>query len=333
MRSSRAFGVVAALILLAIPALAAPAAAGDPQRAQHERIVAHWTPERMKAAVPRDFALDSARGFTPAKPPRGGDGGGGGGGTVTGASWTNTDTLIYRASGKVYFEMAGNAYICSGAVADDGGRSGYSLVLTAAHCAFDETNGAFASFWMFIPEFDRSPTYSCASTTYGCWTASALVVHAGYATAGSFNSQATVHDYAFAVVGPGGHASGQLDATVGDFGLRFSSVADGTQTYAFGYPAAGKYEGSDLVYCAGPVGSDPYNDSLTYKLGCDMTGGSSGGPWLTAFSTSSGDGTLTSVNSYTYRFVKKTMHGPKFDANTQAVYNAATGTTSNTIVQ
>jgi len=331
MRTRRSLALLVGVVLLVIPALAAPAAAADEsQRAAHERIVAHWTPERMKAAIPRHFVFDSERGFVPAK----GKPGGGGGSivTVTGASWTNTNTLVYRASGKVYFEMGVSAYICSGAVVEDG-RSGYSLVLTAAHCAYDETNRQFAQFWMFIPEFDSNPTYTCASTTHGCWTASALVVHSGYATAGGFNSQATVHDYAIAVVGPGGKSNAQLDATVGDFGIGFSAVAVGTQTYAFGYPAAGKYAGSDLVYCAGGVQNDPYNGNLTYKLGCDMTGGSSGGPWLTAFTTSTGDGTLRSVNSYTYRSVTNTMHGPKFDARTQAVYNTANDATSSTIVQ
>ena len=54
----------------------------------------------------------------------------------------------------------------------DGGRPGYSMVLTAGHCAIDETNGQFATNWMFIPAFDSAPTYTCsASLPYGCWTA------------------------------------------------------------------------------------------------------------------------------------------------------------------
>ena len=62
-----------------------------------------------------------------------------------------------RASGKVWFEMGTDAYICSGAVVHDT-RSDYSLVLTAGHCAYDETNRAFATNWMFIPQFDSNPT-------------------------------------------------------------------------------------------------------------------------------------------------------------------------------
>lgn len=321
--------VLATALLVAL--VAAPSAAVDRGWADHLRAIARWTPERLRAAVPRDVVLGTRDGFAPAKRPGGGGKPGGGSGTVTGASWTKTDTTVYHATGRVYFELRGTAYVCSGAVVTDG-RTGYSLVLTAAHCAYDETNRVFATNWLFIPEFDSSPTYTCSATTYGCWTATALVVHNGFASAGSFNTQATLHDYAIAVVGPGGKNGGQLDATVGAFPIRFSAVGDGTTTYAFGYPAAGKYNGSDLVYCAGPVGSDPYNGNLTYALACDMTGGSSGGPWFTGFDPTSGTGTLTSVNSYTYRSVKNVMHGPKFDADTQAVYDAANAATTNTIV-
>ena len=64
-----------------------------------------------------------------------------------------------------------------------------------------------------------------------------------------------------------------------------------------------------------------------------MTGGSSGGPWLTAFNATTGEGTLTSLNSYTYSIIRNVMHGPKFDTNTQAGFTAADGATSNTIAQ
>ena len=83
----------------------------------------------------------------------------------------------------------------------------------------------FATNWVFIPEYDsESDAVELRRTpVHGCWTAEALVVHSGYATAGSFNTQATVHDFAFAVVGSGGKSgAAQLDATVGSFPISFS---------------------------------------------------------------------------------------------------------------
>jgi hypothetical protein len=304
--------------------IVAPTQAREPQQSRHAQIVAHWTADRMASATPRDFVFDARRGFVPAAKP-------GTGGGTTGSSW-NGGGAIKEASGKVYFEMGGGAYVCSGSVATDS-RSGYSLVLTAAHCAYDETNEAFATNWLFIPDFDQAPTFTCAQTEYGCWTADALVVHSGYATAGGFNTQATVHDFAFAVVGPGGKSgTAQLDGTVGSFSVAIPGfTAEGQTSFAFGYPAAGRYRGNDLVYCSGSIFEDPYNSDLTWGLPCGMTGGSSGGPWLSSFTVGTGSGSLSSLNSYGYSGVKA-MHGPKFNADTADVLAAANAAEDNTIV-
>lgn len=325
--SRRLTAILAAALLLV--AFAVPAQAAG-ERSRHEQILAYWTPERMASAIPRDFVRTADGRFQPAaKPDNPGKpgGGGGDGSTVTGASWTSGGPLV-DIVGKVFFTMAGTRYVCSGATASDS-RGTHSLVLTAGHCAYDETNGAFATNWLFFPNYDADPDPDCADALHGCWTASGLVVHRDYTTAGGFNTQATLHDWAFAVVGPGGHGGTQLDG-LGSLAGTFAAQADGTRVHAFGYPAAQKYKGNDLVYCAGPTFSDPYNDGLTYGLSCDMTGGSSGGPWILDVDTNAAD-TLTSVNSYGYSGVKA-MHGPKFNAETQDTYNAANGATGNTIV-
>jgi hypothetical protein len=128
----------AAMLLVVITA---PAQARNPEQSRHEQVIAHWTAARLAAAVPRDFVYDANRGFVqrakPDRPPVGGGGGGGGGdgSSTTGASW-NAGGLIKEATGKVYFEMDGGAWVCSGTVATDG-VIGRSLVLTAGHCAYD----------------------------------------------------------------------------------------------------------------------------------------------------------------------------------------------------
>ena len=107
-------------------------------------------------------------------------------------------------------------------------------------------------------------------------------MHNGFATAGGFNTQAMVHDFAFAVVGAGAVPNGaeqELDVAVGSYPLA-TNVSSGNKLYAFGYPAAGKYRGKDLVYCAGNIFADPYAGNQTWGMTCNMTGGSSGGPWL-----------------------------------------------------
>jgi hypothetical protein len=342
--SRRALSLLVAIALTLVMAVAAggvvqaaPSKDKAQERAKHARIVKYWTPARMAKATPRDFVKQNgrfvpvAKGGNAGKPGGGGNVDGGGDSTstvVTGASWTQGGPAL-TGTGKVFFSMAGSNYVCSGATVDDGNRGGYSMVLTAGHCAYDESNGAFATNWMFIPEYDTSPTRTCANTEHGCYTAAALVVHKNYATAGGFNSQAIKHDWAFAVVGAGSQG-GQLDAAVPDFGIGFDAVNE--DRYAFGYPASGKYAGSDLVYCAGGVTTDPSLD--TWGLRCDMTPGSSGGPWMKDFDTSTKSGTLNSLNSYKYNGgrLKNYMFGPKFGPRTQAVYNAARSATSNQTV-
>ncbi len=126
----------------------------------------------------------------------------------------------------------------------------------------------------------------------------------------------------------------QLDLTVGTQAVSFTAVSGGPDTFLFGYPAAGKYAGKDLVYSRGALGLDPLNGNATYRVASDMTGGCSGGPWFTPFNTTqtgSGKGTQISVNSYGYSG-QTYLHGPIFNANTQAVYTTALTAGGNLVV-
>ena len=319
-----AFMATVAMTLLAMPAAAAP------HQSDHDRVVAYWTAERIKSAKPRVLALGGPRMAPAAKPVKPPPSGGGLPSTI-GAAWQDGKGKIYRATGRVLFTLNGGNWICSASVATDA-RTDISVILTAGHCAFDQATHTFATNWMFIPEFDTQDTYDCTVATYGCWTADRLVVHAGFANQTGFNQTATLHDWAFAVVDAGAGTT-QLDATVGSFPIAFRSYASGVPVAAFGYPAGGKYSGNnDLIYCNNALGTDPYNFGRTYKLSCDMTGGSSGGPWLTSFDASGDGGTLSSVNSYTYSGITA-MHGPKFNAKTEATWTEAVGSgTENAIV-
>jgi V8-like Glu-specific endopeptidase len=324
--------------IVAAPVAGSSGAAAAAAQAEHDRIVAYWTPARMAAAIPRDLqpagspVIPAAKGGIPG-PPSGGGGGGGGGGdptAVTGASWTH-DGPVLDLTGKVYFVVYPWAYVCSGSVVNDGTRSDYSLVLTAGHCAYDFKKG-FVTNWMFIPDFDANPVSgyppACGNTRYGCWTASGLVVNSGFSSQRNFTSTATRYDWAFAVVGPGGKSSTQLDG-LGSYPIQFGGVSAGNRLAAFGYPAADPYDGTDLTYCAGNIFSDSNNSNYTWGMKCNMTGGSSGGPWLAGLVETDGTGgTLSSLNSYGYQG-GDSMYGPKFNGATEATYNAALTHTSN----
>ncbi|HYN70648.1 MAG TPA: hypothetical protein VEX41_10610 [Candidatus Eisenbacteria bacterium] len=329
------FVLAACLALLVVPLIVAPAAAVS----EHARVLAYWTPGRMAAARPLDITpagahgvpTPAAKGGAPGKP--GGGGGGGGAPTVTGASWTNGGDVVDQ-TGKVWFHMGNGDYICSGSVISDS-RSGNSTVLTAGHCVYDWSSG-FVTNWMFIPNFDANPTYTCANTTYGCWTADALVIHYGFRYAGSFNTQAITHDWAFAVVSEGGKSSTstlQLDITVGG-SYALQTNASSTRLQAFGYPAARPYNGSDLTWCAGPATTDASTTAgSTWGIACNMTGGSSGGPWFVGLNESTGvGGSVASLNSYKYSGLSTYMFGPIFNTRTQATLTMALENTSGNLV-
>lgn len=333
------------MLITALP-LITGARGGNGVSAEHQRTVEFWTNERVAQAVPRDFTFDPAtKGFTPEAGRPSNPGGGGGGskggdsGVVTGSSW-NKGGEINDSSGKVLFALGSSYYVCSATVVDDGSNAtnGYAIIVTAGHCVFDNETGEFAANWMFIPNYDADPAgldaqgRFCDSTLYGCWTADTKAIHTGFATAGGFNEQATLHDFAFVKVGPGGHNGLELDTVVPEQGITFASIAtDGSvSAHAFGYPAQQKWKGNDLIYCFGSVDTDPYMSADHYRMNeCKLNGGSSGGPWLVPFSEGTGSGTVMSVNSYGRTGVTA-MHGPLFNSKTQAVYNAAKSGSGNT---
>jgi hypothetical protein len=341
-------GAVTAFVVLVAAAgssAAPPPGAGKPDRGA---VVAYWTPEHVARAVPRDVAPDRKPSFKPheqAKPagPAGGGGGGGGGGSsVTGAAWTGGGK-VKATTGKVLFTMAGVDYVCSGSVAQDSSGS-TSLILTAGHCVYDESGSGFATNWMFVPDYeaggsivtnpDGSHSFTCDTTPYGCWTASALVTTTAWANGGG-SLAAFNNDYAFGVVGAGGKSgqSLQLDSAVGSNPVAFNATHP-TQVSSFGYPQASPYNGQKLIYCSGTDVADTWGGTTDYGLNCNMTGGSSGGPWFANFASGADPGSLNSVNSFKYTAGKfaKYMFGPYLGGYAQKTYSAAQTASGNTTV-
>jgi hypothetical protein len=239
--------------------------------------------------------------------------------------------------------MDGGDWTCSAAVVEDG-TAGRSLVLTAAHCAYDEVNGAFATKWLFIPDYDSDGAsswyFGTAPCPQGkCWTASHLVTPQKWADNGSDKWE---EDYAFAVIEDGDNG-GSLEAWVsndsgngaGHLPIDFNnSYSDTTWITAFGYPASKKYSGADLVYCAG--NDHVLNDSLsqTTSIPCKMTGGASGGPWLEDFDATdqSPVGAVRSLTSYSYSSANGYLFGPIFDSYTEQAHTVAKSSAGNTLV-
>jgi len=106
-----------------------------------------------------------------------------------------------------------------------------------------------------------------------------------------------------------------LTDVVGGQGIAFNQ-ARGLYYEAYGYPAAAPFNGQTIKSCAGTAQSDIYGGTQSQRIPCDMTGGSSGGPWFTG-------GLQNSLNSFGYNGLKNQMFGPYFGSAIQTAYNSA----------
>jgi hypothetical protein len=238
---------------------------------------------------------------------------------VPNSEWTG-DGVVQEAAGRIYFEMPSNAkrtrwagYVCSGTVVSDA-TSGRSVILTAAHCVYDDANKAFARNVLFIPnQADTQGTgtdLNCANDPLGCWVPSFGVVDNNWTTSTFPNN--IPWDYAFYVVGDAGaHQSGYgtvadaLDAAVEPMSMSFATPSLGTLAHALGYSYS---EDPKFMYCADSLTTEgAYNWWLP---NCGLSGGSSGGPWSQTFNVSTGNGPVISVNSWGYTD-QPGMAGPK----------------------
>ncbi|GAA0964034.1 peptidase [Acrocarpospora macrocephala] len=319
-----------ALAVALLPAAPAHSATAAPKpitydaadtKTEQRSVASYWTAARMAAAKPLDAPAESARRFVSSaqldvpdgkplsvKPtmtltaeaaaasPR-----------STGEPWTS-EGAITDTVGRIFFTVtsgssAGRNASCSGNAVTSANRS---VVITAGHCV--KIGGSFHSNWVFVPGYDQG------NRPHGTWVATSLL------TTPQWNSREDMNfDLGAAVVAP---LDGRLlTEAVGGQGIAFNQ-SRGRQMYAFGYPAASPYNGSRLIYCSGRA-FDDFLMSEDVGLNCDMTGGSSGGPWLINFNESTGLGLLNSVNSFKYNFANYWMFGPYFGGEAQALYNAA----------
>lgn len=256
--------------------------------------------------------------------------GGGGGGGVPGATpnseWTG-DGVVQEAAGRIYFEMPSNAmrtrwagYVCSGTVVSDA-TSGRSVILTAAHCVYDDANKAFARNVLFIPnQADTQGTATdrnCANDPLGCWVPSFGVVDTNWTTR-TFPDNIP-WDYAFYVVADSGaHQAGfgaavdTLDAAVGPMDMSFNAPSLDTLGHALGYSYS---EDPKFMYCADNLTTE--GTANWWLPNCGLSGGSSGGPWSQPFNVSTGNGPVISVNSWGYTD-QPGMAGPKLSGTSAA---------------
>ncbi|MER7461711.1 peptidase [Streptomyces sp. NPDC097981] len=304
--------LIAGALTAATPSVAADAPASFKQ--QHSQ--GFWTAERMRSATPLDVTTAPGSGRAPAvaaarptavAPTAASSAASAVAASPTafpqaGGAWTGGGAVV-KTSGRVFFTFGDRTASCSG---DSITSANGSTVITAGHCV--KYQGTWHTNWIFVPAYDNG------NAPYGQWSATKTFATDQWAASEDMNM-----DVGLAVVAP---LNGQkLSQVVGAQGILFNGGYN-KKMYSFGFPAAAPYDGTKLVYCSGNTGKD-FLLTKDHSLGCNMTGGSSGGPWLQDFNEATGLGTQVSVNSFGYNFLPNRMFGPYFGNEAKAAYDKA----------
>lgn len=191
----------------------------------------------------------------------------------------------YIAVGKLFFTQNGGNYVCS--AASVASTLEYQAVWTAGHCVSDGA-GTWSTNVAFVP------SYRNGVAPYGIFPASVL----WSTTAWHQDGDITRDLGAFPV---GTNAAGQtLQSRVGSLGFAWNFPRT-SHWSDFGYPQAAPFNGAWMVVCQASHAYDditiPGTGPDPMAIGCDMTGGSSGGPFIRNFKSGN---FINGHNSYKY---------------------------------
>ena len=306
---------VLASVAAGIPAAPAKPRPDSPPRAVlhrvrgADRVTDYWTKERMRAARPAPLpAVDDRRTTFRSSVAHAGPY------PFTRSEVTDPAATDVRMHGKLFFSdpSDGNDYVCSGTAVTSPNES---LVWTAGHCVF---------LFAWHTNFVFVPGYHNGQAPFGEWPAVYTSAPASWV-----RNTNVRRDLGVAVVDPDPVTGATLTDTVGARGLAFNGVRD--QAYvAYGYPANRQdnpdFTGEREFLCTVDSAADDHFDGgsgpLPLAIGCDMTGGSSGGAWVGA------DGLVYSVNSHGHpQMETDVMDGAYQGDVARSLYNSVAGIT------
>ncbi|MFE9860455.1 trypsin-like serine peptidase [Streptomyces sp. NPDC005780] len=209
--------------------------------------------------------------------------------------------------GKVFFDSPEGSMVCSGTVVKDPKNPGRSnLVWTAGHCVHAGAKGGWYRNIVFVPAYNDQGKDAASLENaqpqeiapYGAyWADWASTSGEWLADGGPTGGKGAPYDYAVLHVKPE-QGTKSLEETVGNaLPVDFDApqVAQISAMGAWGYPAAPPYDGLIMHKCVdrpGRLSLSPATPTM-YRIGCTMTGGSSGGGWFSETT----DGKLSLVSN------------------------------------
>jgi hypothetical protein len=196
--------------------------------------------------------------------------------------------------GKLFFDSPDGPSVCSATVVTDLRRPGASnLVWTAGHCVHAGKGGGWYRNIVFVPSYnDQASTRTAGASRealapFGVWWADGARTSQQWIAEGkSTGGDGAPFDFAVLhVKRPQGADGRSLEETVGAAtGIDFQAppTQDVSTMGLWGYPAARPFDGERMFTCRsrpGRLSIKPDQPSM-YRIGCTMTGGSSGGGWF-----------------------------------------------------
>ena len=181
--------------------------------------------------------------------------------------------------GKLFFDTTGDGIrnaTCTATVI------GQRTIATAAHCLRSGgSSGSFYSRWLFCPSYYRGSGSGSPHPSRGCWGWTYAEVSSAWV---STSGGATDRDYACIVTAPTGDTVSNKVGNVTGWLGRAMNWGSSQLMFSWGYPAASPFPGYHIIVAVGPewyeVNMTSGDGQVSKYMGNDMTGGSSGGPWL-----------------------------------------------------
>lgn len=201
--------------------------------------------------------------------------------------------------GKLFFKQGGLSYVCSASVI--GSSSASRSIITAGHCLHKGDGKTWSTSVVFVPGYNNG------AAPFGQWSAQ-------YSTQRVFTSWATSGDLARDVAGAKlyKNAAGQtICQKVGWLGFAWNWSRNNAW-WQIGYPQAAPFDGKWMMACQAsyaydsPFGTTP--DPM--GVGCDQTGGTSGGPWVLKIGSGNW---VNGVQSHRRSTALQELYSPYFD--------------------
>jgi len=214
-------------------------------------------------------------------------------------------------------------YVCSAS------SVGPDAAWTAGHCVTNNLSGAgFNLGWsdmvQVCPVYDNG-----VHPAHGCWGSDSMTTITAYRNGGNGNVDfGGINTTANGTVVPG-----TLGAHTGWLGMAWNQSRN-QHWVAMGYPQGAPFAGGKIIMAASAYGYDdnwPPDAVLGVAMGSNLTGGSSGGPWIISYGlpgqvAGGGDNYINGHNDWKWDLEPEAMVSPFYDCRQMAIYNVLNGT-------